>query len=207
MGRPKQFDREQVLRQAMEIFWAQGFAATTMSALVRGLGIGRQSLYDTFGDREQLYRACLDEYRRYREADIARLRATTGPLCPILRRHFDDAIEEACGEQARHSCLMLNAAIERGNDEGIRTLVAEHFRAIEDLLTDRLRKAQAAGEVGASQPPRALARFLLNTLNGMRVTGRFAPSRRHLRQIVDAALAVLDPHPAVGAVSTQAATP
>lgn len=68
MARPKEFDRDDALRAAVHVFWRQGYAATTTSDLVLAMGIGRQSFYDTFGDRRRLY---VEALRRYAREEIA----------------------------------------------------------------------------------------------------------------------------------------
>jgi len=68
MARPKEFDQAAALETAMEVFWTRGYEATTMGDLRKAIGIGRQSLYDTFGDKEQLFAAALDQHLRQRVA-------------------------------------------------------------------------------------------------------------------------------------------
>src|SRR5260370_3074167 len=62
MARPKEFDRIRALKKAMELFWQQGYEATSTDDLIRAIGIGRQSMYDTFGDKHQLYLEALQLY-------------------------------------------------------------------------------------------------------------------------------------------------
>jgi AcrR family transcriptional regulator len=91
MGRPKEFDRGEVLERAMEVFWTHGFEVTSMSDLQRALGIGRQSLYDTFGDRKAIFDEALGHY-------VARSNARNDVLLEVddgleaVRNYFDDSI-------------------------------------------------------------------------------------------------------------------
>lgn len=81
MARTKEFDRDAALRSAMGVFWTRGYAATSTEALLAAMNIGRQSMYDTFGDKQRLFREALDLYNRERVAGIvARLRNAPTPL-------------------------------------------------------------------------------------------------------------------------------
>jgi len=64
MGRTKNFDESRVLDKALEVFWKKGFNATSIQDLVDHLGINRASIYDTYGDKHQLYLASLKRYRQ-----------------------------------------------------------------------------------------------------------------------------------------------
>jgi TetR/AcrR family transcriptional regulator, transcriptional repressor for nem operon len=63
MARHKEFDRDEALRKAMEVFWSRGYEAASIEDLVKHMGINRQSLYDTFGHKHALYLKALDRYR------------------------------------------------------------------------------------------------------------------------------------------------
>ncbi|HJL17527.1 MAG TPA: TetR/AcrR family transcriptional regulator [Sandaracinaceae bacterium LLY-WYZ-13_1] len=191
MARQKEFDPDEALTSAMEIFWERGFENTTMSALVRELGIGRQSLYDTFGGRQQLYEAALRRYRTDAMAKAREMEGRSGPLLPLLREYLDEVVEEAVTGSCAKGCFLVNAAVERGGDPGVRALVVEHFERLEGLLARRIAAAQRSGEVREDVEPRALAKTLLGVINGMRVAARMQPRREDLRAMADAALRLL----------------
>ena len=84
MARPREFDREAAVQRAMSIFWRKGYAATSTDDLLRAMNIGRQSMYDTFGDKHRLYLEALERYQRESIAEnIRRLRSTASPLAGI----------------------------------------------------------------------------------------------------------------------------
>src|ERR1700730_2144482 len=73
MARQKEFDRDEVLHKAMEVFWSRGYEASSIQDLVKRMGINRQSLYDTFGDKHTLYLQALDRYREVEGRKIVEL--------------------------------------------------------------------------------------------------------------------------------------
>ena len=84
MARPREFDRDGAVERAMSVFWRKGYAATSTDDLLRAMNIGRQSMYDTFGDKHRLYLEALEKYQRERVAEnIRRLRSTASPLAGI----------------------------------------------------------------------------------------------------------------------------
>jgi AcrR family transcriptional regulator len=84
MARPREFDRDAAVQRAMSVFWRKGYAATSTDDLLRAMNIGRQSMYDTFGDKHRLYLEALERYQRESIAEnIRRLRSTASPLAGI----------------------------------------------------------------------------------------------------------------------------
>ena len=84
MARPREFDRDAAVQRAMSVFWRKGYAATSTDDLLRAMNIGRQSMYDTFGDKHRLYLETLERYQRESVAEnIRRLRSTASPLAGV----------------------------------------------------------------------------------------------------------------------------
>ncbi len=191
MPREKEFDQAEVLRKAMELFWLRGYAQTSIADLTTHLGIGRQSLYATFGDKDSLYLAALESYLKAVTVRIERALAATGPIRAVMRRLLEGAAAQDC-EDAR-GCLCANAMIERAPvDARARALVRAHSRRLEELLANRLSVAQRAGEIPAGHPVTALGRFFHGTLLGLAVSARAFADPTELRDQIDTALRLLD---------------
>ncbi len=192
MARPKEFDPEVVLDRAVEVFWRQGFEATSIDDLVVELGISRQSLYATFGPKERLYQLALDRYRR-READrLGELLAADGPLAPRLHALLHGMVDEMVSDSERKGCFVVNAATERiPGEEATRQQVADQFARLEEAFQFAFHRAQLDGELAADADPRSLARFLLTALQGLRVIGKATPEQGLLADIAATTLARL----------------
>lgn len=192
MGRVKEFDPEAVLERAMELFWRQGYEATSIADLTEHLGIARASLYATFGSKRALYLAALDRYRSAGRGGPLALLSRPGPVLPSLRALLDIYAESPRNGQPP-GCLVVNAAVEC-HDPGDRDVVCRleaSWDEVEAALTSALLRARAQGELDESADPRTLARSLLVTLQGMSVLAPFPGQAERLRDAADQAFAAL----------------
>lgn len=192
MARTKEFDREVALDRAMHLFWRKGYEAASLQDLVEVMGIGRQSLYDTFGDKHALYLAALDRYGEVLGAHMMATLAEPGPVKPALRRIFDWLIEESLCD-GRRGCFAVNATVERAAcDAETAKRMEANFAGVEEQLRQALEQAQASGEIGAHHSSWALARYLFNAIQGLRVTAKVTTDRATLEDIARVTLSVLD---------------
>jgi TetR/AcrR family transcriptional repressor of nem operon len=188
MVRTKQFDKHRALDEAMELFWERGYNATSISDLVDRLGVNRQSLYDTFGGKDQLFLAALERYRTLQGAPVRQLLEREGPAVEVLREFFLKFVDTLV-EGTSKGCFMANTITElAGRDEGVSKVCAANARQLETALAGLLLRAQQAGEIPAERPALPLARFLASTLNGLAVTAKVTPDRKILEDIAGVAL-------------------
>jgi TetR/AcrR family transcriptional regulator, transcriptional repressor for nem operon len=190
MARLKEFDPDAVLERALHLFWANGYEATSMADLVEHLGIGRASLYATYGNKRDLYLKALDRYSRRADGPIE-IVSQPGPVLPAIRRLIDYYIGLAARERINRGCMIANAAIECGTtDPDVSRLVTRNWQAIEGALASALIRARAQGEIGDDKDPHALAQLLLVFLQGMVVVGKGDPDLDRLRTAGDQLLAM-----------------
>ena len=191
MVRTKQFDQYAALDQAMELFWERGFHATSIQDLVDHLGVNRQSLYDTFGGKDQLYLAALERYRTLAAQPVHQALAREGPVREVLQRFFSEFLDNFLAGNWK-GCFMVNATAElAGQDEGVSRVCAANARQLETAFAGLIARGLQAGEINPARPTLQLARFLVNTLNGLAVTAKATRDRKALDQIVEVALAAL----------------
>jgi len=192
MGRTKEFDEAEVLDQALELFRARGFQQTSFADLTRELGVSRQSLYDTYGDKQTLFHAALKRYLDRAIDFIRRQMADPGPVRKVLATLFEGLIAGQCS-RGSPGCLMVNSMVElTPHDADIRALAQAHAREVEGLFASRLSAAQRKGEIGKAKDPVALARFFYHTMLGLSVASRALGERDTLRDSARLALQVLD---------------
>ena len=165
-GPDKQFDREQALDKAMEVFWAQGYKATGVTELLQQMGIGRQSMYDTFGNKRSLFQEALRRYAdEYAGRMIAILEAPGSPMGNI--DNVFDFWEEMLRERGACGCLMGNTAAELGpHDPEMAAALRSVFERLEQAFANTFRRAQAEGELAADLDADALASLLVVTGQG-----------------------------------------
>ncbi|GHJ90952.1 TetR family transcriptional regulator [Streptomyces sp. NE5-10] len=194
MARTKEFDPAAALQAALDLFWARGYEATSMADLVEHLGIGRASIYATFGNKHELYLKALDRYLETRDPRLVEELSAPGPALPAVRTLVRRFAAEATAENERlRGCLVTNSAAELGpHDPVVARRVELSWEQIETLLYAALIRARAQGELPADRDPRSLSRMLLVLLQGIRVVGKASTDPARIRDAAEEALRLLD---------------
>lgn len=193
MPRPKTFDREEVLDRAIDVFWARGYEGASIQHLVDSMGINRGSIYDTFGDKHQLFLAALDRYEVVFYTRL--LEALDSAQSPrrAIQKVFDTVIKECACDEGRKGCFLTNVAVElSGHDLDTEVRVQDNFHRLEGAFEKALCAGIEKEEISRRHNPRALARFLTSSLQGLRVMSKTKPNRLVLRDIVKVTLSSLD---------------
>ena len=167
MARPKEFDLERALHRAISAFSQKGFAATSTDELMRAMEVGRQSMYDTFGDKRALFLKALEVYvsENVRAMNVE-LRAPGSPLAAIRSAlvHFSERKDLSSTD----GCMGINAICEFGmRDEDVTRITRRAANALRHTLMDTLRRAQMEGELDAQTNIESLADFFEATLAGI----------------------------------------
>jgi len=173
MGRPRSYDRDDVLERAMDLFWKKGFEGAHLQELVEVTGLNRFSLYNEFGGKEGLFHEALARY-----LDQSRLAygQTLGaePLgVDNIRRYF----ESIHYSRGYHGCLMINTLTEKHIVTSAAFRRARGYaQDVERLFLDNVRAAQERGEIDDARDPAALASLLAALDQGLAVYGIVEPS-------------------------------
>lgn len=193
MARPKEFDQEEVLQKAMNVFWHRGYEATSMQDLVDAMGIKRQSLYDTFGDKHSLYLTVLERYRLEQEENMTALLTSSGSLKKKLRQILEQVIKDSTTDKTRRGCFMNNAISEMvAHDEKTKIKAVTHINYVEQTFEKAIKRAQESGEISNKHNAKALARYFFNAFNGLRVVAKTNPEKQVLVDIVNVTLSVFN---------------
>jgi TetR/AcrR family transcriptional repressor of nem operon len=192
MARTKEFDKERALASAMDVFWRSGYENTSMEDLMGEMGIAKQSLYDTFGDKRALYLKAMAFYRKQTNSSLRELLASAPTVEEGFTRILLGLVAESREQHAR-GCLLLSANMERAvDDEEIARFLQDNQAEVESIFTEALRRGQTGGELHNGADAGALAKFFVATIQGMRAMARLKSDRRALRQVAKIALAVFD---------------
>ncbi|MCI0390017.1 MAG: TetR/AcrR family transcriptional regulator [Acidobacteria bacterium] len=193
MARHKEFNRIEALRKAMEVFWSHGYEAASINNLVKRMGINRQSLYDTFGDKRRLYLEALDLYREVEGRKLFELLERPGSVKKMLRRLFQSVVEESLCDQARRGCFIGNAMSElAGRCPETASKACGNMAAVEEALYRTLLRGRKNGEIKNGRDLRAVARFLYSSLQGLQLMAKATRDRKSLEDVVKVTLSVLD---------------
>ncbi|MEM7225802.1 MAG: TetR/AcrR family transcriptional regulator [Pseudomonadota bacterium] len=193
MGRHKAFEHDQVLDKAMRLFWRKGYEATSVQELVSAMGINRASLYDSFGDKHDLFMATIDHYVEHvSHKRLAKLKRP-GPPLEILAGFFDDLIAVSLGRERYLGCFLTNSAVELAPHDRI---VEQRLRLaignIEESFYVLLCRAQSEGTLDPRRDARALARYLTGAVQGLRVLIRAKADPAVLHDVVRVTLAAVE---------------
>jgi AcrR family transcriptional regulator len=189
-GRPRAYDADAALAQAMAAFWRLGYSATSLEQLSDATDMNRPSLYAAFGDKRALYLQTLDSYTERSKQAIVKALDPQLSLAEGLQRFYDSAIAGylPSGDPARGCYLIGTAVTEALADEEIRTRLASALRDFERLLEARIRKARDDGEIDAASDPQALAMIASAVLYTMAIRSRAGESRTLLRSLAKTAI-------------------
>ncbi|POX63137.1 TetR family transcriptional regulator [Streptomyces sp. Ru62] len=191
MGRTREFDADQAIDRAMDLFWRRGYADTSLQDLLKELSIGSGSLYAAFGSKEQLYARALERYCALQAGALVESLENATEIRPAVRQVLMGMIEADLADPSR-GCLVVNAATERGDDPATVERVAAALRHVESALAGALERAKTRGELSADKNPVELARFLTTFVQGLRVVGQARLGRPFTQDALETALRVLD---------------
>ena len=184
MARAKEFDRELVLEKAMDFFWAHGYEAASMSDLLGAMEIGRQSLYDTFGDKHSLFMASLEHYYELGVGSVvADLSAPDGGISAI-ESYFENMARRMSTKPYR-SCLLINSAVELApHDPEVATIVNRFIKRLQKGFAKALEVAVSKGEAQVDDVD-ALAWHLTNSAMGFGPLSKARVPYKNLRRVTE----------------------
>ncbi|WP_152362784.1 TetR/AcrR family transcriptional regulator [Microlunatus speluncae] len=190
MARPRTFAEDQAVEAAMIAFWTAGFEATSTEHLCAATGLGRSSLYNTFGSKRELFEKALDRYADQATGAALELFDGDRPIREKVRDLLLGAVDPAPGRPP--GCLVVNTAVELGpSDPGIARLLRRDRRRWVAGLRTAFVTAQAAGEIEPGADPGALAEYVHAVLGGIRVAARAGAPRRTRAAIAETALTAI----------------
>lgn len=194
MARTRTFDEQQAAERAMELFWRQGYGAASLDHLLDATDLSKSSLYETFGSKRGVLLAAIQRYRDGVMAALTEPLRRPGASRREIAQVFRSAVAHAISAEGRRGCLVNNCLVEIGaHDAVVRDAARAVQLGLEDALTTAVRRGQQDGSIGHRDTPRALARFLVNTLSGLNVAAKWNPGKAVLEDIARVALRTLDP--------------
>ena len=193
MARTKDFDEVEVLNKAICLFWHKGYNGTSMQDLVDGLGISRSSLYDTYGDKHTLYLKALESYEQSAGNELNRILSGAKSAKERLKELMEWVVYNLVNDKDHKGCFMVNAKIETAaTDPDVYTVVCRSEQQVVDAFYETIKAGQDRGEIANKQDALTLANFMVNTVNGMRVTAKSTTDISFFDDIISTTLRVLD---------------
>ncbi len=192
MSREKLFDDAAVLERAADLFAAHGYQGTSLAMLLDATGLGKQSLYNSFGDKRALYLKSIEcAAARYASVQARMAEAPDGRAA--VAAFFSQLIGQcASSDPGRKSCIVSAGLLEGIDDEVIAHRLRDKWLGTHELLRAAVERGQKDGSIRNPEPSATLADLLLSVMGGLRVSARARIEPARLKRTVELALAVLD---------------
>jgi AcrR family transcriptional regulator len=192
-GRPRSFDRDHALEQAMEVFWKRGFEGASISDLTEAMGINPPSLYAAFGDKEKLFLESIERYtsRRGESCPYCDEATARGAVEKLLLYMAD---ELTSSEHPRGCMMMMAAATSASASAELQAILAQKRAASRTGLKARIEKGIRDGDVPRGTDAGALADFYSTIMTGMSALARDGTTRKRLLATVDSAMRLFPVH-------------
>jgi AcrR family transcriptional regulator len=192
-GRPREFDLDWALDQAILVFSARGYHASSIGDLTLAMGLTAGSVYKAFKDKRAIFIAAFDRYKALRNGLLAEAVSSASTGRDQLEAALLFYAESAQGEQGIRGCLVVSGATELATfDDEIAQKIRTSLGHSEKLLTELIAAGKQDGSVKATLDEETLGRALLSVTQGMRVLGKTGRSREEMQALVQAALKILD---------------
>src|SRR5262245_4615723 len=182
-GRTRQFDIDEALDRALEVFWARGYEGATLPVLTRAMGINRPSLYAAFGNKEELFRKALDRYLAGPQGFMAEaLKEPTARA--VAEAVFSGFIRMQRGRDRARGCLVVQGALACGEEaEPVRRELARLRQAAVTAFRERFERAVQDGDLPKGTDCAGLARYVATVLNGLAVQAASGATEKDLRLV------------------------
>ncbi|MBE0463165.1 MAG: TetR/AcrR family transcriptional regulator [Halomonadaceae bacterium] len=191
-GRPREFDIDQALDRAVEVFSKRGYHGTSITDLTKAMDLTQGSLYKAFKGKRAIFLAAFEHYRAQRTQLLRMAVDTTGTGLERLRNVLIFYAESAQGAQGQQGCLVVGSATELSAfDQYVAEHVISALTRNESMLADMIRQGQQDGSLAPHVDCETTARMLLCLTQGMRVVGKTGRRRKDMLAVVDAALKAL----------------
>ncbi len=186
-----QFDRDAAVEAAVQVFWRKGFVATSMEDIKKATGVNESSLYNTFGNKEGLFKEALARYRMKVMDGFGKLPNLEQPR-ETLRKTLMRIARLATTKEGAAGCMMMNSAMELGAEyPDIAAFARETYELIEEWLFATITRGQELGELSVRRDARAMARYVTFSIMGMFAVARTSPSEDFMNDVADTLMGVL----------------
>jgi TetR/AcrR family transcriptional repressor of nem operon len=190
MARVTEFEPDQALDRAVEVFWEKGFSDASMEDLINSMGVARYGVYNNWGNKRELYLAALKKYINQRLGILHRFLGKPGASLAEIKQFFELVLSQPPGDQP--GCFACNAAIELApHDTDVADLIRNMFAEAAREFRKALGNAQQKGELSTDYELDDLAEYLANTIRSAALMHRSGYSGEYIKRHVKIALGVL----------------
>jgi len=193
MGRPREFDTNEALAQAMRVFWLNGYEATSMTDLMDAMHLHKGSIYKAFGDKKSLFMLALKAYMDQGASAARQMMDDASSPKEAIASFMNMSLRQcACGDQVK-GCFMMNTVVELGpHDDQIRDIIGVFMSAMRDRLAELIARGQEMGEFRNDRSSKSLADYLVSVKAGLLTSSKVNMPDQDPFEITNFALMALE---------------
>ena len=191
-GRPKIFDEQLALEKAANLFWKNGYGATSTEDLIIAMGLQRGSFYNTFGSKKELFINAINYHETSSFNEFKKQLAMSKTPIIVLKAAFL-GLADCPKDEHKMGCFAGNTIAEFSSiDDELVENASKHLKYLEEIFFKQIKSSQQARELKTKKDARLLAKYLLNLWNGLNITRRVYPDRKLLRSLIEFQLEVIN---------------
>ena len=184
--RNAEFDKEKVLRSAMNAFLHKGYSKTSMQDIKKATGLHPGSIYCAFENKRGLLLAAIEQYRLDRTTAFDQFFSATQPTILNLRAYLDNVVTECLSCDSTQACLMTKALSEVAEqDEEIQQLISDNLSMLQQELASKFKQAIEEKSISADKDCDHLAHYFLMGIYGLRTYAYTHPKKKVVEQLAD----------------------
>lgn len=193
IGRPKEFEFDEALEAALEVFWTKGYEATSLQDLIEAMDLSKSSFYQTFESKHKLMQSCIKRYQDIINKELIDSFENANSGRSFIEGAFNALAEKAKSPCGHKGCLIVNCANEFAQkDPAIADLITKATKKTTDIFLMAVKRAQDEGEVSPNKKPLSIARYLVSNICGIQTMIKTGANSTMIKEISGVALQVLD---------------
>jgi len=185
-GRPREFDIDRALEAATQQFWTVGYEATSLQDLLKSMGLSKSSLYQTFGNKHELFIRCLDHYQQSMVDKLNEQLDSSDSVKQFIDNFLEGVIAEAKNSSGRKGCLLVNTANELSQrDTDIAKAVTDGTGNVAKLFQQAIEIGKQKKEISVDTPTEHLVSYLITAISGLRTMIKAGAETSTLKPVTD----------------------
>lgn len=185
-GRPREFDIDRALEAATQQFWAVGYEATSLQDLLKSMSLSKSSLYQTFGNKHELFIRCLEHYQQSMVDKLKEELENSSSVKQFVSEFLEEVIAESNNRSGRKGCFLVNTANELSQrDTDIGRVVTDGTSNVAKVFQQAIELGITKKEISAKPPVEHLVGYLMTTISGLRTMIKAGAEQNTLKPVVD----------------------
>jgi len=184
MARKKEFDYHEKLEVVRDLFWEKGYNATSMHDIVAVMNLNRSSIYDTYGNKQELFLKCLLDYAALKENQYLKASKEKSRGIDALEYVIRDVVNQTLADTK--ACLIVNTIFEVApSDEQVKKVLLKSGSALQSILENLIIQAQEEGDIVSKSSPAVIARYILSSFSSYWSHYILSKNKKEVMEMVD----------------------